>query len=722
MRYLIFILLLSASMIMSGQDLPRGMTEYEKNIWEEYLRNYSTHRGTQPPDQIPRTPAEFEENQGVIVTWTSYTSNLREIVRYAKQVVKVYIVCSTPSSVQNYLTQGGVSLDNIEFITAPYNSVWVRDYGPQSIYLSNTYQLAFVDWVYNRPRPNDDEIPSAVANYMNIPIYQMTTNPNRLVATGGNVMADGFNKGFSSKLILNENSSLTSAQIDTIVKKYMGIRPYVKMETLPYDGIHHIDMHMKLLDEETLLVGQYPPGVSDGPQIEANLNYILTNYVTPYGRPYRVVRIPMPADENGRYPSNGSDYLTYTNSVILNNLVLVPIYGLSTDQQALQIYRNAMPGYQIVGINMRNVIPASGAIHCITHEIAANDPIFINHASIRDTLPFNPEGYLISAQISTASGIGNAKLYWSHDTTQGYNISPMTFSANSYSAYIPSRTADGKIFYFIEATNNNGKTIRKPLVAPDGVYTFYARGGFLGFDFSADNQSVTINTPVTFNFINQGVTVESIVWNFGNGAIPASMEGIGPHSIVYSTPGSKTISVTVNQTLTLTKNNYISVTEPQTITLTVMVEGEGTTTPQAGQHTLPMNVSVNFSAIAQQGWIFRQWNINGEICYSPDTTLTLNENTVATAMFEQNTGIVNNQSNELQIFPNPLQNQLNILVNNQQTVKSVTIYDITGNQRKNVCSDEQRLTIDVSYLPSGVYFVEIQLPTSITTQRIVIMK
>lgn len=36
----------------------------------------------------------------------------------------------------------------------------------------------------------------------------------------------------------------------------MGIERYIKMQTLPYDGIHHIDMHMKLLDEETLLVGQ----------------------------------------------------------------------------------------------------------------------------------------------------------------------------------------------------------------------------------------------------------------------------------------------------------------------------------------------------------------------------------------------------------------------------------------------------------------------------------
>ena len=52
---------------------------------------------------------------------------------------------------------------------------------------------------------------------------------------------------------------------------YMGLDRYIKMQTLPYDVIHHIDMHMKLLDE-TLLVSQYPAGVADGPRLRPTLN------------------------------------------------------------------------------------------------------------------------------------------------------------------------------------------------------------------------------------------------------------------------------------------------------------------------------------------------------------------------------------------------------------------------------------------------------------------
>lgn len=470
---LLFYSLFLFTSVFAQEPLPKQMTLQEKLIWDDYLKNYPQNRGTNPPVEIPRTPSEWEEAQGVVMVWTQFESNLREIVRYAREHVTVYIVCNNAQTVKNYLTQGDVNLDNIEFIVGAFNSVWVRDFGPQSIYLAGTNELAFVDWVYNRPRPQDDQIPEVVGSFMDIPVYQMTQSPNRLVATGGNFMADGFDQGFSSKLILTENSSLTEEQIDNIKYSYMGIEPYIKMTTLPYDGIHHIDMHMKLLDEETLLVGQYPEGIADGPYIEANLNYILDNFETPYGRPFNVVRIPMPSNSNGQYPDTYSHYYTYANSLILNELVLVPQYNLPEDEEALEVYRQAMPGYRVVGLDMRNVVPSGGVIHCITREIAANDPILISHATYRENLPYSADGYTINASIESAQSISNAEVYWSIDTTAGFTSSPLQLiENNNYTTAIPQLPIDTKVYYYISATNENGKTITKPLVAPQGLYHF----------------------------------------------------------------------------------------------------------------------------------------------------------------------------------------------------------------------------------------------------------
>ena len=473
--FLISILLTfsSFSTYLSAQDpLPKWMTEEEKAIYQEYLENLPQPKSTAPPANPPRTPGEFEEAMGVIITWAAYSSELREIVRYAKTAVTVFIITNNVGGVQNFLVNGGVSLDNIFFIQAPFNSVWVRDFGPQSTYLDGTDELAFIDWNYNRPRPQDNQIPAFMADYLDLPIHQMAYGSTLLTATGGNFMTDGHGTGFSSKLILSENASLTEEQIDQIKYEYKGIHTYIKMDELPYDNISHLDMHMKLLDEETLLVGEFPEGVSDGPYIEANLAYLLTNYNTCYDRYYNVVRVPMAPSPQGNYPPN-AHYRTYTNSLIINNVVLVPTYGSYLDAEALAIYEAAMPGYQIVGINMNDVIPASGAIHCITREIAATDPILIAHAPIRqEDIGDEQEEVEIKAYVSNQAGIENVQLFWTTDLDNGFIPLDMVLENDTFHAHIPAKELYTDIHYYISATSSNEKTITKPLVAPDGYYSF----------------------------------------------------------------------------------------------------------------------------------------------------------------------------------------------------------------------------------------------------------
>ena len=249
------------------------------------------------------------------------------------------------------------------------------------------------------------------------------------------------------------------------------------METLPYDGIHHIDMHMKLLDEETLLMGEYPTGVADGPQIETNLSYVTSNFMDCYGRPYKVIRIPQPPQQsNGHYPDNNGDYLTYTNALILNNIVLVPSYYTQYDTTALRIWEESMPGYHIHMIDCNDIIGYSGALHCITHEIGLADPIFISHAHLLDTYEtVNP--YEVKAYIKTTSGVSNAKVYWSIDTTLGYNMLSMSLATNdTFVANLPAQAAGTKVWYYITANSNSGRTVSKPLVAPAGVYEFKVLG------------------------------------------------------------------------------------------------------------------------------------------------------------------------------------------------------------------------------------------------------
>jgi agmatine deiminase len=487
---------------LHSQDLPHIMTDQEKSLYKNYVPPVSFTDDLNPPYSPVRTLAEWEEYQAVMITWVStqsYQTILAQIVHYVQDECVCVIICSDSNSVKSQLTSYGVPLVNLRFLIAGFNSIWCRDYGQWNAYTNDVDSLKMIDWIYNRPRPLDDVIPEYIAQMFNTPLHQATTSPYDLTATGGNFMVDGHGTGFSSRLIITENPTHTEAQIDTIAKKYLGLSRYIKMNTLPYDGIHHIDMHMKLLDEETLLVGQYPTGVSDGPQIELNIQYILNNFQTCFGKPYKVVRIPQPPNSSGQYPPS-SDYYTYTNSLIVNKTVIVPIYGLSQDTTALRIYRQSMPGYRVVGINCSSIIPSSGAIHCITKEIGVYNPLFISHSGLRNT-SVTTAPYEVKASIKSKSGISNAKVFWRTDTTAAYSQLNMTQAADTFKAYIPTQPLNTNVYYYVSATNNSSKTVTKPFTAPAGYFKFAITNPIIVINESEQVKEYSLyqNYPNPFN-------------------------------------------------------------------------------------------------------------------------------------------------------------------------------------------------------------------------------
>ncbi|MEO8069220.1 MAG: agmatine deiminase family protein [Flavobacteriales bacterium] len=485
--------LLPIAVLAQRTGLPHALAPEEVGRILDYRNSRSDiERGITAPPSFPvRTMAEWEEVQILAITWAGYPTILKQIVRYALDEVPVIIVCDNATDVETYLqgSAGGgpiTDLSNVTYMVEPFNSVWMRDYGMETMYRNEVDTLLLMDWIYNRPRPEDDVLPDAIATYLNIPIYSSSQAPNDLVHTGGNFMADGFGTAFSSMLVDDENGAngdynqtvRTSQGVNDMMEQWMGIPQgrYIKMETLPYDGIHHIDMHMKLLDEETLLVGEFPTGESDGPAIEANIADIQANYTSVFGTPYEIIRIPMPPSTGGSFPPNAS-YRTYANNIFINKTVLVPTYREQYDTTGLRILREALPGYRVIGIDSDNspdnIISASGALHCITKCIGVADPLLIRHQQLRDTyetvIPYTVTGY-----IRHRSGIADADLFWSTDTTQAYASLPMTdIGNNEWSAAIPAQPVGTEVFYYIHATANSGKQQMRPIVAPDGYWNFH---------------------------------------------------------------------------------------------------------------------------------------------------------------------------------------------------------------------------------------------------------
>ena len=475
----------SAQKVMEiGQDFLSGSPFQEEVVLVDQVQNRRATITT-PPNASVRPMAEWEEIEAITISWRSYKNALAEIVKHAQLECKVYINCPGPASaVKKDLTDRDVSYgENVIFLeNQEFDSVWIRDYGPNSAYTNDVDSLIMVDWIYNRvQRPADDVLPEAIANLLEVPLYETAEGDFRLTATGGNFMTDGIETGFSSKLVLDENKDKTEEEIDQIMSDFLGVKNYIKFDTLVYDGIHHIDMHMKLIDEERIIFGQYPKGKGDHDLIEANIEYLLATKKNAFGEPYQIIRVPMPPDFHGEYPGdNGAGtFKTYTNALFINKTILIPTYesihNPIYDAEALRIWKEAMPGYNIVGINSNSMIDEYGAIHCVTKEIGAKDPIRIVYQKIKDQDKLLLDGYPLVAIVQHRYGIDQVNLYYREKGAKDYNKTEMKLLdavESTYEASIPSFIDNGTIEYYVEAIAKSGKTISRPQPAPQAYYSF----------------------------------------------------------------------------------------------------------------------------------------------------------------------------------------------------------------------------------------------------------
>lgn len=426
-----------------------------------------------PPEMV-RMMAEWEEAEAIIIAWShDHKEILGQIAFHAAKECFVYVLAADELSAYYYLQGQDVDMGQIILPGLSYNSIWVRDYGPWTVYQNNVSERGISDFLYNRPlRTDDDQVPYELADYLGIPLFNADESPYKWTHSGGNFLRDGLGTAYSSDLVLRENSGKTGRELAHYADVFFGVSDYRILNRLRYDTIHHLDMHMRILDEETIAVGYYPEGEADGPWIEENLAFIRNNYRTPYGKPYRIMRLEMPA-HLGQYPPLGH-YRTYTNSVFINKTILVPTYGIAYDAVALQKYQDYFPGYKVVGINCNGIIGELGALHCITKLVGVEEPLWIAHPRLHDTYQTD-EALIVEAWAYHNSGIEKVELFYRRTGNLFYYSTDMQADPNDpgrWIAHIPPQMPGINIEYYIRAEANNGKVQLRPQTAPEGFYPF----------------------------------------------------------------------------------------------------------------------------------------------------------------------------------------------------------------------------------------------------------
>jgi agmatine deiminase len=59
---------------------------------------------------------------------------------------------------------------------------------------------------------------------------------------------------------------------------------------------------------------------------------------------------------------------SYANFYLANGVVLVPVFGAPSDERALAVLRELLPGRQVAGIPSADLVFGLGAVHCMTQQ------------------------------------------------------------------------------------------------------------------------------------------------------------------------------------------------------------------------------------------------------------------------------------------------------------------------------------------------------------------
>jgi len=411
-----------------------------------------------------RQPAEFDPCQAVLVAYPlGIPAELVAEMSEDIEVITLINSASAQSSAETEYSAAGAHLNNCTFIVASHDSIWVRDYGPWWIYNQTASQLEVVDFNYNRPRPNDNAIPSAIASYFGLPLNYLP-----LDHTGGNYMTDGHGISASTTLLYTENSGTSPEDIDALMSEILGVTTYHVVDDVNGDYIEHIDCWGKFLSPETILIREVD---SDHPQygeIEDVVDYFEAQ-LNCYDEPYNVVRVYTDGNE------------PYTNSLILNEKVLVPIMGVNAtrDNAALAAYQSAMPGYEVIGFEGTVSDPweSTDALHCRTKGIPDLGLLDIEHDPLTYMLP-DPNGFTVEAEITSYSGAsllyGSPLLFWKNTSAGVWNSIQMTPEARNgiYSADIPSHPCGETISYYINAQDVSGRNENLPYIGAADPFEF----------------------------------------------------------------------------------------------------------------------------------------------------------------------------------------------------------------------------------------------------------
>ncbi|MCC6970804.1 MAG: agmatine deiminase family protein [Phycisphaerales bacterium] len=468
-----------------NNSIPRSLTPVER-FWlaTNPLGGNNTRGNPTPPSGPVHCAAEYEPMQAILVAWNGSSGQLAILAAMGANITTIgsadlYVVGTTSqqSAASTALTNAGANMTRVKYFTYTTNTIWIRDYGPRYIYQGDC--RAIVDHTYNRPRAADDAFPQWFGPQKKQPVYDIP-----LIHGGGNYHLSALGDSYATLLISNENPTLTNPQIISHWANFQNVNTTITAAfPTSVDSTQHIDMWMQILGDRKVMISDWPNNAGSAQDIVCD-----NTAAAMQAAGYTVHRVPARSISGTHY--------TYCNTVICNDLLLLPTYTNSTivnaghNTDALNAWKTAWettPQRKVVQVNCQAIVTLAGVMHCIAMHVPAPRG------------GTNPTAYLKSPNTSAVYNPGDiVPLSWITDDDASVSNVDLQLSLDSGATWpvtIAAATADdGNENWTVPSLYSTHARLR--VVARDAQ-------GNTGFDMS--DADFTINGPhCAADFNNDG--------------------------------------------------------------------------------------------------------------------------------------------------------------------------------------------------------------------------
>ena len=322
-----------------------------------------------------RQPAEWTAHAA---TWTAFPSHpelweadlapaqdevaamVRAIARGER--VELLVANDKAAAAAQTLLGDAVAAGNVRLHSYGFGDIWLRDTGPLFLHSPHGAAAAgfrFNGWGGKYDLPGDDGVAAFIAGRCGLPLAR-----HGWVLEGGAIDVDGTGLAVTTEQCLlnpNRNPRMDLVEVESHLRRDLGLDRVLWLgEGLLNDHTDgHVDNLARFVGPGRLLL---PVAAGDD-----DPNKDVYEDAWDRARDFGLELVAMPSP--GKVMMDGRIVpASHMNFYIANAVVVVPLYGAASDDDAVKALAGLFPDREVIGLRADHILTGGGSFHCITQQ------------------------------------------------------------------------------------------------------------------------------------------------------------------------------------------------------------------------------------------------------------------------------------------------------------------------------------------------------------------